>query len=565
MDNGSVGLHDSTSRFTHQARRQPMHILRLLRDSAQPLPISILVVTCLAGLANAALIGLVNLAAERAATGTGSDRGELVPIYVGLFAFFYVANRMSLKETNRFVQGRLARLRLRLVDKIRRSPLRSLEAVGHGELFAVVAQETGYLSQNLPLFVGAMQSAFLLVFVLLYICVLSPIAFLILGGLTAVGLWLFWQGRMALNRRMGAVYGHEAAMIDGMNAFISGFQEIRLNADRNDALFRRFTGIIGDLERAVVGIGARWVALLHFSNAFMYVLLGIVIFVLPMFFEGYTDTIYKIAAAAIFCTGPVISITAATHLYARAEIGLGHVYAVEERLDRVARPLAPAAPSRFRGFSKIEAKGLTLVYRDAADDPLFTFGPLDMTLTRGEIVFLTGGNGSGKSTAMMLMAGLYPPDAGHIEVDGVTVGPDEAQDYRELFAAIFPDFHLFDRLHGLGAVEPARVEALIERMGLGGKVRFERGRFSTTDLSTGQKKRLAMVAALLEEREVYLFDEWAADQDPEFRESFYAEILPQLAREGRTVLAVTHDERYFHHATRRIELDLGRIRTGGEG
>ncbi|MGU3493761.1 cyclic peptide export ABC transporter [Xanthobacteraceae bacterium A53D] len=541
-----------------------MHILRLLRDSGLPPPTSILVITGLAALGNAALIALVNLAAQQASTGA-PDTTVLVPLYIGLFAFFYVANRMSLRETNRYVQHCLARLRLRLADKIRRSPLRSLETIGHGQLLAVVAQETSHLSQNLPLFVGAMQSAVLLAFVLLYVAVLSPISFVLLGSLLIAGLYGFWRGRVALNRSMGAVYGHEAGMLDSMSAFTKGFTEIRLNAARNDALFARFTQVVDGLERAVVAIGGRWVALLHFSNVFLYFLIGIVIFALPVFFHGYTDVIYKIVAATIFCTGPLISITAVTHLYARAEIGLGHTYALEALLDREARPLAPAAPSRFSGFKTIEARDLTLAYRGPDGAPLFTLGPLDLTLARGETLFLTGGNGSGKSTAVRLLCGLYAPDGGQIMVDGVPVTPEASQEYRELFAAVFPDFHLFDRLHGLSHVPPQDVTALIARMGLADKVRFEKGRFSTADLSTGQRKRLALIAALLEEREIYLFDEWAADQDPHFREAFYTEILPELRRQGRTVIAVTHDDRYFHCATRRVELEFGRVRAEHAG
>ena len=200
---------------------------------------------------------------------------------------------------------------------------------------------------------------------------------------------------------------------------------------------------------------------------------------------------------------------------------------------------------------------------DSAGLTTFTAGPLDFTLRRGETVFMTGGNGSGKSTALKLLCGLYRPDGGRILCDGTPIDTDNRQQYREIFSGVFTDFHLFDRLYGIDA-DPGDVARLIARMELSDKVGFEKGRFSTSDLSTGQRKRLAMIVALLEDREVYLFDEWAADQDAHFREVFYGEMLADFKARGKTVVAVTHDDHYWDRCDRRVALDLGMI-TGGEG
>ena len=537
-----------------------MHLLRLIEPGSRDVHRGLILITCLAGLGNAALIGLINQVAEMAALAEPITLQHAL-LYLCVFVFFYIANSASLKGANRFLQQRLGRLRLRVVGKIRQAPLRALEQVGHGELFAAVAQEINHLSQNLPLFVSAAQSVFLLAFILLYIATLSLESFFVLIAFTAFGLLVFWRRRMALNQAMIRVYGYEAAMLNSMSSFTEGFQEIRLNADKNDSLFRSFTGVVDDLEAAVVGVGGRWVVLLQFTNAFLYALVGVVIFVLPIFFHGYTDTIYKIAAAAIFCVGPVTAITAATHLYARAEIGLGHVHRLEAMLDdAVPRDMRKMETSRFASFRQTDFEGIAFSYLDAEGQALFTSGPWDFALHRGETVFLTGGNGSGKSTAMKLICGLYAPDAGRILVDGTPMTDEALQEFRECFTAIFADFHLFDRLHGLGEVDPAEVSALIERMELDEKVTFDDGRFSTLDLSTGQRKRLAMIVSLMEDREIYLFDEWAADQDAEFRDAFYHEILPDLKRRGKTIVAVTHDDRYWSACDRRITLDLGSMR-----
>lgn len=536
-----------------------MYLQRLVKTDTRKADRAIILITVLAGIGNALLIGMINNVAELAARGQTIGVAALVQ-YIAMFALYYVANRRSLRESNRLLQERLDMLRRRVVGKIRQAPLRTLERIGHGELMAAVAQETNHLSQNLPLFASAVQSAFLLLFCLVYIATLSLPSFLVIAAFTAVGMFVFWRRRLQLNTMLERVYTHEAAMLDSMAHFTDGFQEIRLNADKNDSLFRHFSTIVGDLERAVVGIGERWVVLLQFSNAFLYALAGVVILVLPAFFVGATDAIYKIAAATLFCIGPVTAITSISHLYAKAEIGLGHVFRLEDTLDEAGRrTVQPVETSRFADFRHLDFRQISFSYRDAQGQVQFTSGPWDFTLRRGEIVFLTGGNGSGKSTMMKLVCGLYTPDGGCILVDGEPVEEATRQEYREIFTAIFPDFHLFDRLHGLGEVDAGAVARLIERMELSGKVTFADGRFSTLDLSTGQRKRLAMIGSLLEDRPVYLFDEWAADQDAHFRDVFYTEILPDLKKRGKAVLAVTHDDRYWAHCDRRLSLDFGRV------
>jgi putative pyoverdin transport system ATP-binding/permease protein len=538
-----------------------VNILRLLKASDRESLKVTLYVTCLAGLANAVLIALINIVSADVASAKPIGL-RLVLLYVIAAVTYFVANRASLRGANDLLQKRLGELKLRLADKIRHSELRVLERVGRGEIYATVGQETNHLSQNFPLLVGAGQSMFLVLFCLLYIATLSQISFVVISFFAVLGLLFFLTRRASLNREMVAVYANEAAMLESLTHFADGFQEIRLNADKNDALFGRFTRIVDDLETEVVGIGGKWVAMLLFSNAFMYGMLGVVIFVLPGFFAGYTDIIYKIAAAAIFCVGPVIGVAAVAHIYSRAEVGLGHVYRMEERLDEGALSRVPDGHpevSRFQGFQAISFEAITFRYEDADGRVSFATGPWDIELRRGEQVFLRGGNGSGKSTALKLLCGLYRPGSGRIAVDGVPVDVDALQDYRELFSAVFSDFHLFDRLHGLEDVDPASVRELIGRMELTGKVGFADGRFSTLDLSTGQRKRLAMIVSLLEDRQIYLFDEWAADQDEHFRDVFYTQLLPDLKRRGKTIVAVTHDDRYWHLADRVITLDLGQM------
>ena len=170
-------------------------------------------------------------------------------------------------------------------------------------------------------------------------------------------------------------------------------------------------------------------------------------------------------------------------------------------------------------------------------------GPLNISVSSGELVFVTGGNGSGKSTLARLFTGLYGPTKGELMWDGQVVTAEHRDGYRQLWSGVFSELHLFDRLYGLGGMRnETQARSLLARLGLGRMVRIENGAFSTTDLSRGQQKRLALMVALLEDRPMYLFDEWAADQDPEFRRVFYRELLPELRAQAKPRV-ITHDDR----------------------
>jgi putative ATP-binding cassette transporter len=201
-------------------------------------------------------------------------------------------------------------------------------------------------------------------------------------------------------------------------------------------------------------------------------------------------------------------------------------------------------------------------YVDRFSDSVFKVGPLNFTLNSGDLVILTGGNGSGKSTFMKLLAGFYRPDSGEMLLDGVTINADNYDVYRSLFTAIFPDFHLFQRLYGVPDPDPTELEQLLRQLRLFDKTRLTDGEFRTVDLSSGQRRRLALIVSFLEKRPILLLDEWAADQDPEFRRKFYFEMLPTLHRAGVTVVAISHDDRYIEEMDvpiRRLRMDEGRF------
>ena len=199
-------------------------------------------------------------------------------------------------------------------------------------------------------------------------------------------------------------------------------------------------------------------------------------------------------------------------------------------------------------------------YHSEEKDEAFILGPIDLTLRPGELVFFIGGNGSGKTTLAKLLLGLYAPESGEVLLDGKPITEENRDHYRQIFTAVFSDFYLFDSLLGIESQQlDEKALEYLKQLQLTHKVQVKDGALSTTKLSQGQRKRLALLTAYLEDRPIYLFDEWAADQDPLFKQIFYYELLPELKARGKTVLVISHDDRFYEVGDRIVKLEYGKI------
>jgi putative ATP-binding cassette transporter len=215
-------------------------------------------------------------------------------------------------------------------------------------------------------------------------------------------------------------------------------------------------------------------------------------------------------------------------------------------------------------WSELVLRGVRHSYHREQEEDQFTMGPIDLRITAGEIIFLVGGNGSGKTTLAKLLTGLYIPESGEIRLDGAVVDDERRDQYRQLFSAVFQDFFLFEQLFGLDAPQlEERARGYLSDLLLDRKVTVENSRLSTLELSQGQRKRLALLTAYLEDRPIYLFDEWAADQDPQFKKLFYLKLLPELKARGKTVIVISHDDRYYELGDRIVKLDYGQVEFDG--
>lgn len=529
-------------------------LFELVRRESRALRREIFVTAAISGLANQLILATINRAAQ-------SPRAALdlrtIAVFAGVVIVYVTCLRASMRAMARISLEVVHGIRLRLSRKIQRAELVTLERIGRGPILNVLTHQTTLLGDAGEAMTASLQAAVLIVFASVYIAILSLPAFLAVAAFATTGLLALMRDRGVIRAFLSRAAQAEEALLVVLGHVIGGFREAKLNE-------RIRKGLFGDLARASLRATALREAShrLLIKNTVMtrtliYLLIGMVVFVVPAGSRQGAGVTTSITTAILFLVGPLTLLATLTPQLARCNAAARAILRTEGQLDRAVRdadesaaPMRPPAAPDVIALDEVE-------FHHRSDAGGFVLGPVSLELRRGELLFLVGGNGSGKSTLLKVLTGLYRPDAGEILVDGEPVR--DVESYRELFSTVFTDFHLFERVYGVLDVSAARVDELLALMRLAHKTGFAEERFTNRRLSTGQKKRLAMIVAVLEERPVVVFDEPAADQDPAFRRFLYEELFPRLRDEGRFVIIVSHDDRYFHLADRVLRVEDGRV------
>ena len=535
-----------------------MKFLSFVRqESTLPLR-RVLTMAAIAGLSNALILAIINAAAEHS-SGDGAPF-RLLAMFVVCLVLYYLTQYYNLTTSHERIEGILDRVRVRLTRKVREADLLPLEHIGRARVFASLNKEMETISQLAGPVVIAFQAAILLVFTLLYIAWLSVTAFVVFCAGMSIACFVYYINSKKLNEQLHEALNQENSLFDVITHMLDGFKEIKLNSAQGDALFTQAQELSHGVAQIKTLTQTDMAKRFIFSQSTWYVLLALTVFLVPIFSPTYSAVVIKVTAAILFVIGPMTTLVSVVPLAASAEAAVENVYRLEKLLDDAASGEPGDEEAQVADeFSTIEFSDVRFRFSDNADDSGFEVGPLNVTLAAGETVFVYGGNGSGKSTFLNLLTTLYRPDAGQITVDGKVLGRRNYASYRKLISAVFSDYHLFDCPMGAQGADPETVNSLFQLLEIENKVRLENGRFSTTDLSTGQRKRLALLICLLEDKPIFVLDEWAAEQDPDFRKKFYRELLPRFKQMGKTIIAVSHDEQYFDVADRILRMDYGRF------
>lgn len=501
---------------------------------------------------SAAAIALVTAAVK------SSSNAQLLFGFIGIAITSVVTNLISQFVLAELSCGAIYRLRMRLSDRVLSCPLQQLEELGANRILATLSEDINTI--------GASISS------LPFICMDIAI---VLGGLGYL-LWLSWQSflitlvvlliaisiiQVLLNRARRSfkrVREEQDHLFKHLRTITDGIKELKLHAQRRRAFLDEELQTTAASVRfhnrssmRTVGVATSIIDLLKF------LILGIVVFAIPQLISIDVAVLSSYVLILVFIAQPIAGLMQILPQIDRGTVALEKIEALGLSLANQPENITPAAePPSFHQINLVQVKH---TYQ-AGKGEHFTLGAINLSIQAGELLFIIGGNGSGKSTLAKVITGLYLPESGEIQLDDQLITAANRESYRQLFSTVFSDFYLFDRALGIES-EHLDAQALkyLQQLQLDHKVQVQDGRLSTTALSQGQRKRLALLTAYLEDRPIYLFDEWAADQDPFFREIFYQQILPELKRRGKTVLVITHDDRYFQNADRLIKLDYGQV------
>lgn len=510
----------------------------------------------IAGFGSTALLAAINVVLA----GQASVRTPVGWVFAGLCLLVPVIGFIGERLLVRLTAQAGHDLRIQLARKILSAPYRQLEEIGAPRLLATLTDDVTTLTTaltNLPLLatqVAVIAGCFI------YLGWLSSMLLLGMVAYMALGIFFYKMPMARATRYYRAMREHSDAMFKAIRALIEGTKELKLNRERR-GLFQS-----KQLEPPIAAVRNNQIAGNNLAAAagkagqsLFFIFIGFLLFVAPHFgnidqrvLSGYTLTV-------LFMISPISMLLNTTPILARAHVAAEKIKSLGLSLSNHSLDMDTASAMPY-SWRHLELSEVTHAYRHDTALEEFYLGPLDLSFEPGKLVFLVGGNGSGKTTLIKILMGLYGPQKGEILLDGQVVDASNRDSYRQMFSVVFFDFYLFERLFDLNSPElEQKSRQYLRRLQLDHAVKVVDGELSTTELSQGQRKRLALLSAYLEDRPIYIFDEWASDQDPVFKEVFYHQLLPDLKARGKTVIVISHDDRYYQMADRLIKLERGQI------
>jgi len=511
----------------------------------------------LAGVGYTMLIALI----KKALADGALTQGKLIWTFVALCAVIPICGFASQLILLYLTSKASYELRIQLSRQILSAPLQQLEKLGPHRLLATVTQDISSVIELVTVLPQMLTQAAMMIGSVIYLAWLSWRLLLVMLGFMLIGLLTHQLPLMRAFRYFRLLREEWDAMYKAFHGLIVGTKELKLNRRRREAFLAE------QLEPAAAGLrdyglkGNRIaMAASNWGQILFFIFIGLLLFAASSLIAIQPQVLIGYTLAVLFMITPLTMLLNQIPALERA-------YLAAERIEELGFSLNAEKPERLAlstsadaAWRRLDLVDVTHAYRQEGGNTDFQLGPINLTLHTGELIFLIGGNGSGKTTLVKLLMGLYEPESGEIRVDNKPVTMVERDDYRQRFSAVFYDFYLFERLFGIDAKDiDGESQKYLELLQLSQKLTVKNGTLSTIDLSQGQRKRVALLNAYLEDRPIYIFDEWAADQDPQFKRIFYYELVPELKNRGKTVIVISHDDRYYGLADRLIKLESGKV------
>ncbi|MBE9211621.1 cyclic peptide export ABC transporter [Plectonema cf. radiosum LEGE 06105] len=534
-----------------------MKLIRLLLKNSGKSFFIATIFSIFSGASGAGIIAVINYAIANLENSPIWLIWLFVSLCIGLWIFRFI----SWVLINRLAQGVIYDLRLEMTQRILNCPLQHLESLGIPKILATLTDDiTAISTASIQLSVIIVNIA-VLIGIFVYLLWLSPLLFFIVFICLILGFYLYQflqkpgiEGLKKARQIQDVMFGHIRAVTEGV-------KELKLHRHRRIAFFKE------DLEISASKYKKYRISSItvfafagSLATVLFFIPVGLMLFVFPKINGISTEIVSSYVLAILYLINPVSEVVTSLPQIAQGNVALNKIESLGISLSKqVIEPNFPTGLAFESDWTSLELVDITHTYVGNTEEHQFTLNNINLKFKPGELVFIVGGNGSGKSTLIKLITGLYIPNKGNILFDNRPVTNENREWYRQQFSVVFYDFYLFERLLGIEENSATEIQNYLIQLELERKVAVKDGILSTTNLSQGQRKRLALLTAYLENRPIYVFDEWASDQDPVFKEIFYHKLLPELKQRGKTVIVVSHDDRYFDQCDRIIKLDYGSV------
>lgn len=499
--------------------------------------------------------------------------GALLAQFVGLIILSLVLRFITQYSLTVIGHKFVFDFRNNIIQRVMCTDVATTEQIGSARILASLSKDIDKIQSafiNLPAFV---QSSVLTMAAFVYLGYLAldllSIVVLLILSIAVIGSFLVKQ----VYQHFKIVRTAEDSLYQDFESIIYGRKELTLNKQRARLLYKNdYLEHANTIRKHIIYGDTYHLTALNWADAMVLASIGIVFFLSNVLHWADITTATTFAITILFLKSPLIQTIGTIPNFLEAQVSFQSIKALDlqdmdmHNNDSIDRRLGEYEALKYSldQWQKIELKDVFYRYTDKEGVPGFGIGPIDVTLNRGDVAFLIGGNGSGKSTFAKLITGLYLPTSGDLYVDGQRINAMNIDSYQNNISAVYSDLYLFNTLVGtedtLRQKEKKLIQEWLVLLNMQDKLTIdEQGNVLNTELSQGQKKRLAMLLAVVEQRDFILLDEWAADQDPQFRRVFYHTIIPKLKAMGKTLIVISHDDHYFEQADRLLLMKDGTL------
>lgn len=479
-------------------------------------------------------------------------------LFFSLCLFILISRTISQVILSRISLDLTANMRMALYERILKAPINTLERVGSAKLIATLTSDIGRVVSASRIIPDILINAITVIGMLGFLMYLNTSVFwlslkTIFFGVLSYQLLILASKKFYVKARAEIDILHNS--IQGL---IFGAKELKLSQKKSDSYFANelTQQEKSFLKHEKTGVTIIRVAVNYGDMVSLFVI-GVLAFIYINYVSINPYELVGIIMALLYTTGPLSVVINGLPEIAVGRISLNKINSVLQELDEelINHEVRPVS-----SWNKISFDQVTYTHAPEKTGDSFTLGPINLEINRGEVTFIVGGNGSGKSTLSKLLTLHNAPTEGRIKFDDVIINTDTIKSYRQIISSIYSDYFLFNRLLETGQQDiEHEFNYYLAKLKLDGKVTITNGHFSSLSLSDGQRRRMALLVAYIEDKDIYLFDEWAADQDPAFKEYFYNDVLNELREKNKAVIVISHDDRYFHVADKVITMENGKI------